>query len=90
MDKESSEGDNRGDSIIGDLSSLFEEEHTEPLGGLSSPSAGTATAKKPCEVWELEEAPERYRRKGTPWLISERHQSLAHKHNHRSQKHYKI
>lgn len=32
VDKESSEGDNRGDSIIGDSSSLFEEEHTKPLG----------------------------------------------------------
>lgn len=50
MDKESSEGDNRGDSIIGDLSSLFEEEHIEPLGGLSSPNAGATTAKKPREV----------------------------------------
>ena len=50
MDKESSEGDNRGDSIIGDSSSLFEEEHTEPLRGSSSLGAGTATAKKPREV----------------------------------------
>ncbi|OCL08099.1 hypothetical protein AOQ84DRAFT_318939 [Glonium stellatum] len=51
------EENNRGDSIVGDSSSLFEEEDIEPLGFLPSPGAGKSTVRNPQNVFGAKVAP---------------------------------